>query len=522
MISLSSSWTDWGALCTSCAFALTAVILYQHWTVKKSSKESKKALRRTLTPIGKFALLSQTERNPSIISFFIALASKDEGMATEEFEQLWTEVLKRHERFRCHVSEADSRLFEEATNKSLHDYTIELPHPLDADEFKERVNLFLTAPLDVTDKPWQVCISSGPMGQSGAIINSKELIEQGYKVETVALFRVHHVLCDGVSISVVVKDICDERDKLNTMLLDAVEKYKAHVKKMGVLKRAAGLIMYYIFGSIIALSLQLWHMLTSRNPFEEIVDVKKSKCSGHRSTCWKYLAKVDDAKAVAKSIGHHTKLNDLFTALLSRALERQYEDLVSKSAQAHTTCPPKYISIVVPVHLTGSILPGQSIGNKVGAFVARVPFNPAKQLSSLSRLSKISKILSRAKRTPAPLISWFITALISKLGIVRVAQDSIVRANCHAVAVLSNVHGYPFEIHWRGMPVKNLCPFLPLPPKVPVGVLVTSYDGKIILSVESADERVVPDTEVFLDYMLEEYEAIKYEIAQKSLPSKEC
>ena len=102
------------------------------------------------------------------------------------------------------------------------------------------------------------------------------------------------------------------------------------------------------------------------------------------------------------------------------------------------------------------------------------------------------------------------------------AQDSIVRANCHAVAVLSNVHGYPFEIHWRGMPVKNLCPFLPLPPKVPVGVLVTSYDGKIILSVESADERVVPDTEVFLNYMLEEYEAIKYEIAQKSLHSKEC
>ena len=109
MISL-SLWTDLGALCTSCAFILTAAFLYQQWAAKKSKRESKNSLlRRTLTPIGKFALLSQTERNPSIISFFIALASKnDKGMTTQEFEQLWAEVLKRHERFRYHVSEENN------------------------------------------------------------------------------------------------------------------------------------------------------------------------------------------------------------------------------------------------------------------------------------------------------------------------------------------------------------------------------------------------------------------------------
>ena len=95
------------------------------------------------------------------------------------------------------------------------------------------------------------------------------------------------------------------------------------------------------------------------------------------------------------------------------------------------------------------------------------------------------------------------------------AKNAIVRANCHAVAVISNVHGYPFEIHWNGRPIKMICPFLPLPPKIPVGIMATSYDGKIILSVESGDERVVPDAEVFLDFMLEEYEAIKQELAQK-------
>ena len=214
-------------------------------------------------------------------------------------------------------------------------------------------------------------------------------------------------------------------------------------------------------------------------------------------------------------------MNDLFVALLSSALERQYEDLKAKSdaPKASAKCPTS-VNIVVPVHLTGSILPGESIGNRIGAFVTSVPFNDAlhqkSHNNSLSRLRKISQNLRRMKRTPAPLISWFLTSLISKLGLEWIAKDAIVRMNCHAVAIISNVHGFPFEIHWKGWPIKMLCAFFPLPPNIPIGILVTSYDGKIILSCESTDERVVPDTDRFLDYMLEEYEAIKTQISKSA------
>ena len=524
LLQLQSSWVDWDAIFTSCIFILVAAAIiycYHHTTAIKTrttkTHTNPKVLRKSMTPIGKFALLSQTERNPSIISFFIALASKDDnGMGIDEFEQLWKEVLMKNERFRFHVSEENNNKgFEEVSNNEafIHDYTIEVSHSKDPEEFKARVNQFLTSPIDVLDSPWEINLSSGPIGSSGAIINSKELIAEGYTRETVALFRVHHVICDGVSMSKVVKDICDEKDKLDRILLDAVEKYKAHVKRMGVLKRLAGFLMYYFIGSMVALSLQFWHMITSVNPFDALIE-PTAKRNIKRSVCWKFLDAVDDAKQVAKSIGHHTKLNDLFVSLASKALERQYENVKNKSGQTNISCPSA-VSIVVPVHLQGSILPGQSIGNKVGAFVARIPFNPTKQTSSLQRLSKISKIMNVAKHTPAPLISWFLTSLLSKLGIVSLAKDAIVRANCHAVAVISNVHGYPFEIHWNGRPIKMICPFLPLPPQIGIGIMATSYDGKIILSVESGDERVVPDAEVFLDFMLEEYEAIKQELAQK-------
>lgn len=301
------------------------------------------------------------------------------------------------------------------------------------------------------------------------------------------------------------------------MTLDAVEKYKLHAKKMGAIKVAGGFFLYYVLGSIIALSRQLWNMLTSTNPFDEFTSKEAKGRGNERSVCWKSLASVDDAKSVAKAISKSTKLNDLFVALLGKALERQYQELKANAGQPTSRCQ-NYINIAVTAHLTGAILPGQDIGNKIGAFVTPIPFDvsPARSSSHLRKTRKISKILNSCKRTPAPLISWFITSLISKLGIESIAKDAIVRANCHAVAVVSNVHGYPFEINWKRMPVKCLCAFLPLPPKVPIGVLVTSYDGRIILSVESADMRVCPNAERFLDFMLEEYQAIKNEIRAQS------
>lgn len=107
---------------TSILFFCTALLLYRVASLLQVSgpaattREMKLALlRRQMTPIGRFALLSQTERNPSIISFFVALANKKgaKPIGIEEFEKLWrTRVMSKHERFKCHVSEADNRFFE--------------------------------------------------------------------------------------------------------------------------------------------------------------------------------------------------------------------------------------------------------------------------------------------------------------------------------------------------------------------------------------------------------------------------
>jgi len=73
-----------------------------------------KVLHRQMTSLGRFTLMSQTEENPSIITFFVALvhaAGKD--LDVKDFQCAFSKrVMECHERFSCQVSRDDDRFFE--------------------------------------------------------------------------------------------------------------------------------------------------------------------------------------------------------------------------------------------------------------------------------------------------------------------------------------------------------------------------------------------------------------------------
>lgn len=493
------------------------------WSVKTHESSAQRAqhtkvLRKQMTPIGKFALASQTERNQSIITFFIALSNKlgNQPMGLSDFEKLWKSRIKsekRHERFGFCVSKTGG--YFEKLDKSFHDYASDPPHPDSVQQTKDRIVDFLTSPIDVHDKLWQVELSRGNLGASGTILHSDELKDKGHNSETLALFRNHHCLCDGVSLSAAVADLSNESKELREKILNTVEIYKQRILRTSFIRRAlsfiVGSLTYYIFGSIVALTLQAWNMVVSSNPFEEFM---KRGSSSERSVSWKYLASVEDAKRVTKSIKKGAKLNDLFVACLTSAIERQYKSISkSNSRIGNKIKEPTSVNIIVTTHLRGGIiLPSESIGNKIGAFAVTTPFK-SKDGSSIKRLRTISKALQLMKRTPAPQISYFVTSFISNYLPKYVAQYCLLKFNCHSVATISNVHGFPETIHWAGNPVEMICAFLPLPTGIPIGLVVTSYNGRIIMSVD-ADASVVPDADKFLQWMVEEYETIKSEASQ--------
>jgi hypothetical protein len=80
------------------------------------SKDHKKTtFHRSLSSIGRFALRSQTKRNPSIITFFVAISNEkgQKEIDLEEFGELIQErVMPNHERFRSKICADDDRYFE--------------------------------------------------------------------------------------------------------------------------------------------------------------------------------------------------------------------------------------------------------------------------------------------------------------------------------------------------------------------------------------------------------------------------
>lgn len=390
-----------------------------------------------------------------------------------------------------------------------------MPHPDDRNEFKERINRFLVSPLDLESKLWECEVSTGALGSSGAIISGIKYISQNDGSETVFLFRNHHVLCDGVSLSTVVSDASDESKELNDMRIGAIEKKQRKAKHTSIASRLIAWFAYYIIGTIYALSVQFWNMFTSPpNPFDAFTK-KSSTGVKPRSVSWKYLTSVNEAKSVLNVVSGeamHATLNDLFVSILSSALEKQYREL--REHKCIVDAFQSTLNIVCPVHLPGNSH-NKSIGNTIGAFVTTVPFNPSHPQSALSRLHKVHQNLSKVKHTPAAQISWLVSSFISTFCPEYVAKYVMVRANCHAAAALSNVHGFPKKIHWMGRPVEMLCAFLPLPPRIPIGMVITSYDGQIIMSID-ADQRVVKDADLFLDFMIEDYQALKEEALPQS------
>ena len=405
----------------------------------------------------------------------------------------------------------------QVVDRPFGDYCKELSHPKDSKEFKARVSNFLTSTMDIKTKLWECTMSTGDIGSSGAIIEVQHCAEKNEESETVFLFRNHHVLCDGVSLSTVVSDASDEREELIDALQRAMDKKKSLIKSKGFISRFLTWTMYFIVGSIYALSVQFWNMITSSNPFD-IFKTSSRTLEKKRSVAWKYLASVQEAKSTLKAncrLPKRVTLNDLFVSLLSKALEKQYQILQDSSIPTKTQ---PTVNIVCPVYLKGGAsLTSRCIGNSIGAFVTTVPFCPNKTSSSTSRLYSVSKNLNKVKHTPAAKISQAVSSFISTFAPESIAKLALVYANCHAVAAISNVHGFQKKIHWMGRPIEILCAFLPLPPGIPIGIVVTSYDGKIIMSLD-ADESIVPDADAFLDCMIEEYEALKsetYSLSQK-------
>ena len=557
-------------------------------------------LRKRMTSIGRFSLKSESETNLSIPTFFLALSgnkkiddSEDASTKTtssqstrniftvNDFESAWLKrgMPSRHPRFHSTVSKHDDRYFEEThhinasatTSKNENETNLQIKAELDThasetmhfsvyrEDLRNRIEAMLTSPIEVAEKLWEVKISSGAIGSSGAISKVKadaisvrqkvanearalkrqptkgrlwaDAVEDKKPMESVLLFRSHHALADGASIMAALSDLCDEAEEIRENIEVELKKWKrGKSRERSLLSRLISrckhlirFLMWITLGSARATLYQAWLQINTRtNPFDAVKQDAEKKglaMSGKRAISWCDACPLDEAKRItqifSKAAGTNITVNDLFVSCISAAVTRQlieHEEFMAP-ADAHTR---KYvarnINVCIPVHLRGGvILPNESLGNRIGAFVTRVPgemTHDARGGATAScpsdRLFKVHQSLKGSKQSPAAFLSHYSAKFCSNYLPEQWTKNIFERANCNACVTISNNRGHKDKIHINGMQVESAHGFLPLPPGIPIGVVVQSYAGVMSLSV-TAEKWAVPDPDKFIGWCLDEY-----------------
>ena len=152
-----------------------------------------------------------------------------------------------------------------------------------------------------------------------------------------------------------------------------------------------------------------------------------------------------------------------------------------------------------------SLLPDESVGNNIGAFCAVVPGEG--DMEPAERVHRVHSSLLEIKQSPAALLSYAIANIFTRFLPSSWASYAFRRANAGATVVVTNVKGPESPLHYQGRNVESVYGFIPIPPGIPVGVTIMSYQGKICMGL-TAESWAVPDGDQFMRWVLEEYRAM--------------
>jgi phosphoribosylcarboxyaminoimidazole (NCAIR) mutase len=489
-----------------------------------------------MTSIGHFSMISETAFNPSIVTLFMTL--KGPPFTPADFCRLWKDkhMAEKHPRFHQVVSTTHAGHFEPKKNDrssylllgdtttpdsmdndpvQVHVIETLYPRPV-REDLLYRIRMLQTEAWNLSDHLWQVYIapwSSNPLSSPEGL--------------SYLLLKSHHALADGASIASVFMELCDEAEEFAHELHEYVRSRRLQQRAKSMWQRIKSQIqwlVWFVWGSVRAmwyhgtLHLQQWCF---RNPWKQLARLHPID-TPDRTVSYIALAPLDQVKWVGNTLCHRGTVNDVMvacvTSAMSRLLDYHRHKLAnsSLSEQGGTVSHKKQrstklaysrtMNVAMPVHLQGGVLlPGQSIGNRLGALVVRLPCQPT--MDSEQRLQRVHREMTFIKQTPTALLSYLLARGVGVAARVLPASWAahfFSQAQAGACCVITNVKGPAQTVHLDGRAVESIYGFIPLPPGIPVGVAVNGYAGTVALSV-TAEPWAMPDPDLFLSWVLEEY-----------------
>lgn len=450
-----------------------------------------------MTSIGHFAYASETDLNPSIVTFYLKLAGK---VTVEELYDAWKQqnMASQHPRFHQRISDTSQRHFEPEDSETVH--LTETTFPKDSKDLHSGIAGAQTKRWSLSDALWYATLAT-----SGE--------------ESIICVRGHHSLADGASMGAALLDLTDEADEMREKVKQFLKHRKRKVRSwwqrmLQKLKQLAWLVggsfsVWCYQGKLAFLS---W-LKPSPWPLIESLAGKGQK--GYRVVSATQAAPLNQVKWLTRMLSDREckiTVNDVFTSCVTAALAKQLEyhqKLVAIRQEARGRNPDngltttEYVNVSIPVHLRGGVvIPGESVGNRLGAMVARLPGQ--QEISPEERLRFVSEELASVKKTPVAFLSHMAASASSKVLPTSWTSGLFRRSSAGSSCVVTNTRGPPNAVHIRGHRVKEFAGFVPIPPGIPIGIVVSSYENQLSLTL-SAHPWAVPDPDLFLKWILEEY-----------------
>jgi WS/DGAT/MGAT family acyltransferase len=395
-------------------------------------------------------------------------------------------MLERFPKFRQHPVPAPNPVGraawddDEDFDQERHIISHTLAEPGDRRTLEQYIQSQIPVPLDPEHPMWQVHFIDG-YGEGSAV-----------------LFRMHHSIADGITLTRVLLSLTDTENpgfepaaadrgllgEVTDLGIQAVRTVSDPAKLVGAAN--AGLRG----------ARRLLHLAT-------IPQKPPSALSGtigrDKQVRWTDPWQVDDIKAISRSA--EVTVNDVLLSVLADALSRYLDE---------EGTPLESVRVMVPVNLRPLDAPLTSdLGNVFGEYIVTLPTGA---MSPTERLAEMHSIIEELKGSPEAVVAYLTLLAIGWMPDPLQDLSTSLFAG-KVVATVSNVPGPRTPVYLAGTEVSGIIGWVPGSGDVGLGVSMFSYNGQVLMGL-MADALLIEDLDRLVGHLVESLEDLGKDVAR--------
>jgi diacylglycerol O-acyltransferase len=429
------------------------------------------------------------------------------------FAEILSNLFSRYRRFRQRIVRPGG-IFQRPYWEDDPDLRIEnhlervnLPLPVDEAAVEELVNTKMNTPLDFTHPLWIVTlVENHPKG-------------------SIIIVRVHHCIADGISLMQVLLQMT------RSSILSSEAQMPNTVPQSGVLQAdgeplVTPTLLQTIENGGVTTSVSESKTDSSEpkssrrtaypNPgitdlFAAIVrivtrpgdppTILKGPLGNTKKAVWSEDFSIPEIKKIANC--KQATINDVMMAVASGAI-RRYMDFHKDKRKGN-------VRAFILVNMRARSYDDE-LGNKFGLVFLGLPLD---RNQPLERLDAIKSGMDSLKASAEYAATYLILNILGQVP--EWLENLAIRIlDTKGTIVATNVPGSRKQLYLAEAPIESIVAWVPQSGRIGVGLSFISYNNKLVVGL-NADAKLIPDPQVFLQFLLEEYKSMELAIATTSL-----